>query len=104
MTYPALAALAFSLAMIVLLWRGDPKRRRTAGLRIIDKSPAKRRLVVAAAMIPGLILALCGDSAAFLVWLGGCTIGGWGIAQFQPKPIKVKPEPVAVKSQGGAKH
>lgn len=81
MIYSSLAALAFSLAMIAVLWRGDPKRRRVAGLANVDGGHGKRRLIVAAALLPGLILAVSGDSAAFLVWFGGCAIGGWGLAQ-----------------------
>ena len=85
MTYPALAALAFSLAMIALLWRGDPKRRRISGLRDVGQGGWRHRLAVVTALLPGVILAIIGDSAAFLVWLGGCALGGWGVAQLGPK-------------------
>jgi hypothetical protein len=74
----------FSLAMIALLWRGDPKRRRVAGQPDKAYGAGLRRFVLAAAVLPGTLLAAMGDAAAFLVWLGGCVIGGWLIAQIQP--------------------
>lgn len=81
-------ALAFSLVMIVLLWRGDPKRRRIAGLRDSGSDRTMRRLLVAAAVLPGVILAFSGDSAAFLIWFGGCALAGWLLSQIRPAPIK----------------
>lgn len=80
MTY-LLFALAFSFALIVLLWRGDPKRRRVAGLREGGHAAVQRRLMFAGVLLPGVLLAASGDSAAFLVWFGACAIGGWLIAQ-----------------------
>ena len=78
------AAIAISLALIALLWRGDPKRRRVARLRDRGDGARRRRLMLVAALLPGALLAAAGDAAAFFVWLGSCAIGGWLIAQFQP--------------------
>ncbi len=70
-------AILFSMAMIMLLWRGDPKRRRIAGQRGSSDGSSTRRLIFAAALLPGVLLATKGDSAAFLIWLGSCVITGW---------------------------
>ena len=75
------AAILFSMAMIVLLWRGDPKRRRVIGQRGTGDGTARRRLLFAATLLPGILLATTGDSAAFLIWLGSCVIVGWLVAQ-----------------------
>jgi hypothetical protein len=77
------ATIAISLAIIFWLWHGDPKRRRIAGLAATGHAPGKRRLLIIAALLPGIVLALLGDSAAFLVWLGSCAVAGWLITQFQ---------------------
>jgi hypothetical protein len=36
-----------------------------------------------AALLPGAIFAALGDSAAMLIWLGSCVIGGWLVAQLR---------------------
>lgn len=76
MFYLALVALALSGVAILALCLGDPKRRRTAG----DgggMTARQRRLLAALTCLPGLGCALVGDSAAFLMWLGGCALIGW---------------------------
>ena len=77
MIYPVLAAIAFSVAMIVLLCRGDPKRRRAAHLPGEGHARPMRRLLAVAVLAPGLCLAVLGDTAAFLIWLGSCAVAGW---------------------------
>jgi hypothetical protein len=77
------AAAGFSLLMLYLLWRGDPKRRRIAGLRSGKQPVHVRRLLVLASLLPGACIALSGDASAFLIWLGICAIGGWLIAQLR---------------------
>lgn len=77
MIYLLLTAIAFSTVMILLLSRGDPKRRRTARLPGAGHSRVTRRLLTGAVILPGLYLAVRGDSAAFLIWLGSCAIAGW---------------------------
>ena len=72
----ALLALAISAAPVFLLCLGDPKRRRTAG-EGGDPTGRNRRLLVAAACAPGLGCALLGNSAAFMLWLGGAALLGW---------------------------
>ena len=77
MMMSALAATAISTILIVALCLGDPKRRRSGRLRGEGQSRTARRLLVAATLLPGLWLALIGDAAAFLVWMGGCAAAGW---------------------------
>ncbi len=77
MTYLLVAAITFSIAIIALLWRGDPKRRRIAGLGDSGQDQIKRRLMFAALLAPGVLLAASGGSAAFLIWFGSCAVGGW---------------------------
>jgi hypothetical protein len=89
MTGLLFAAIAFSLAIIVLLWRGDPKRRRVAGLQGSGHGAIRRRLMTAGVLLPGLTLAAAGDSPAFLVWFGSCAIGGWLVA-LQPSGNEVE--------------
>lgn len=75
----ALAALAVSAVPLALLCAGDPKRRRAAGGRD-GAATAVRRLLAAATCVPGVACALAGDSAAFMLWLGGCGLLGWAAA------------------------
>ena len=82
-------AIAFSLAMLVLQWRGDPKRRRVSGLPGAEQAAIVRRALLLATLLPGTILALRGDASAFLVWFGACAIGGWLIAQL---PARSRPQ------------
>lgn len=76
----ALLAIAISTAIIIFLGLGDPKRRRTARLPGEGQSVKTRRLLAAAACLPGLYCALSGDAAAFFMWLGGCGVTGWFVA------------------------
>jgi hypothetical protein len=78
-----LIGIAWSIAMIVWLWHGDAKRRRVAGLQAIGTGLARRRIMAIAALLPGAIFAALGDSAAMLIWLGSCVIGGWLVAQLR---------------------
>jgi hypothetical protein len=78
-TAAALAALAVSAALVILLCLGDPKRRRAAGLAG-QSSRARRRSLALAALAPGVVCASNGDAAAFLIWLGGSVLAGWGAA------------------------
>ncbi|MET0363630.1 MAG: hypothetical protein ABW169_03155 [Sphingobium sp.] len=72
-----LAAITVSSILLLLLYRGDPKRRRSARLPGKGQSQTHRRLLTAAALVPGLICIARGDAAAFLLWLGGCAVMGW---------------------------
>ncbi|ABQ69910.1 hypothetical protein Swit_3564 [Rhizorhabdus wittichii RW1] len=73
-------AIAFSTAIILILGRGDPKRRRTARLPGGGQSVRTRRLLAALACLPGLYCIFTGDAAAFFIWLGGCGVAGWFVA------------------------
>lgn len=84
MIYLLPISVSWSLAMIMLLWRGDPKRRRIAGLSNRSGDRISRRLIVAAVLLPGIVLAASGDAAAFLIWFGSCAIGGWLVAHLRP--------------------
>lgn len=86
--YLALVALVLSTIPIVRLCAGDPKRQRTLGARYGGMAPAQRRLLGAAACVPGLICALLGDAAAFLIWLGGCALVGWILAAYWPAHLR----------------
>lgn len=76
----ALLAVAISAVIILILGRGDPKRRRTAKLAGEGQSTRTRRLLAALACMPGVYCALVGDAAAFMIWLGGCAVAGWFVA------------------------
>jgi len=80
MTYLLPASLAFSIAVMILLCHGDPKRRRAAHQPGAAHGVSMRRLLAVAGLLPGLVLAGTGDAAAFLIWLGGCAVGGWLVA------------------------
>jgi len=72
-----LAAIAVSATFLILLCRGDPKRRRSARLPGTPQRTTARRWFTAASLLPGLAYALGGDGAAFLIWLGGYAVVGW---------------------------
>ena len=73
-------AVAISTAIILILGRGDPKRRRTARLPGEGQSVRTRRLLAALACVPGFYCILTGDPAALFIWLGGCGVAGWFVA------------------------
>lgn len=75
-----LASTAFSAAVIILLCLGDPKRRRSARIAGEGHGSNMRRLLAALAALPGILQAVSGNWAAFLIWLGGCAVGGWLVA------------------------
>lgn len=77
MTVPLFLAIGFSLVAILVLFRQDPKRRRAANLSGAGHSRSTRHLLAAAVLIPGVLLAVFGESAGFLVWLGSCALAGW---------------------------
>lgn len=80
MTFTTLLAIAASaLCLFALCW-GDPKRRRTARIKNPGQGKRTRRLLGVAACVPGILFAMAGDAAAFLIWLGGCAVVGWFIA------------------------
>ena len=79
MIWLALAATALSAGLLALLGLGDPKRRRSAGLKG-GHGQRLRRLYVAGAIVPGVLIAFTGDAALWLIWFGGCAVAGWLIA------------------------
>jgi hypothetical protein len=85
MTMLTFAATAASVAFILLLALGDPKRRRAAGLSD-GHGRGKRYLHVLGALLPGLLIALIGDAATWLIWFGGCAVAGWLAALWLAKP------------------
>lgn len=70
-------SIALSAALLVILCRGDPKRRRSTGMAGRMQGVAMRRLLTAASLLPGIGHAVGGDAAAFLIWLGGYAVAGW---------------------------
>jgi hypothetical protein len=77
MIVTTLTAIALSAVPILLLCIGDPKRRRSVEKNSNGMATHQRRILVAIASVPGIVCALTGDSAAFLMWLGGCALVGW---------------------------
>ena len=75
----ALGTVLLSAIPVVLLCIGDPKRRRAAGGRG-GAASRPRSILVVTACVPGLACALLGDSAAFMLWLGGIALFGWAAA------------------------
>jgi hypothetical protein len=64
-----------SAACIAPLAAADPKRRGASPTR-----PGLRRLLVFAALMPGLALGVAGRWSDFLIWVGAAAIFGWAIA------------------------
>ena len=77
MLLTALVAIAFSAIAIVMLCIGDPKRLRSTTRKGDGMAKGLRRSLTAIAVMPGVACAASGDSAAFLMWLGGCALVGW---------------------------
>lgn len=76
-----LAAIAWSALCLGLLCLGDPKRRRSAEIAAGQPHAAAiRRALAAGAGAPGILLALSGDAAGFLLWLAACAVVGWVLA------------------------
>ncbi|WP_028009556.1 hypothetical protein [Solimonas flava] len=77
-----LLAIACSAAVLLLIGRRDPKRLRAAGrCDLAPYSAAQRRGLAAAALLPGLLLALAGQSAGVVIWLGASVALGWLLTQ-----------------------
>lgn len=74
-----LVALAVSAAAILGLCVGDPKRRRAAG-RPSETPGGLRSILIIAACVPGVACLLLGETAAFMLWLGGAALTGWFVA------------------------
>lgn len=72
-----LASIAFSAAVLALLCLGDPKRRRSNKLSGDGQGRTARRLWTAASLLPGVVFAVLGDAAAFLLWLSAYAVLGW---------------------------
>ena len=75
----ALGALFLSAIPVIILCNGDPKRRRATGERG-GAARLTRTILVVTACVPGFACALLGDSAAFMLWLGGIALFGWAAA------------------------
>ena len=91
----ALLAIALSGALLIALGARDPKRLRNARhvargqasaatrdapTEAAPFSAALRRTFGWLSLAPGIVLAVLGESWAFLVWLGAITAIGWAIA------------------------
>lgn len=85
----ALSALALTSIQLLILCLGDPKRRRSSGNKGRITTANQRRSIAVAACIPGLICAVLGHAAVFLMWLGGSALFGWALAAWfarAPRP------------------
>lgn len=80
-----LFAILASAGLILLLGLGDPKRRRAAR-KGGGHSPTLRRLLTSATLLPGIAFIIYGDTAAFLLWLGGTAVAGWAVSTALPAP------------------
>ncbi|KFG88947.1 hypothetical protein BV98_003347 [Sphingobium herbicidovorans NBRC 16415] len=78
-------ATAASIFFVVLLALGDPKRRRANALPN-SLGKAKRHAYLMGAIIPGMLIAISGDAAMWLIWFGGCAVAGWLIALWLASP------------------
>ncbi|MEM8654329.1 MAG: hypothetical protein AAGF36_06250 [Pseudomonadota bacterium] len=78
-----MAAILISLICIGWMARFDPKRRRSFGLspRAI---PVSRRVIWVGMVLPGLLLALAGQSAGFVLWLSALCVFGWLVVRVPP--------------------
>ena len=73
----AIGAVVLSTAALALLCRGDPKRLRALRRKGGGHGGGLRWLLAGLVVLPGLALALAGDGAAFMVWLGAIALTGW---------------------------
>lgn len=90
LTWAACAIAASALALTPIALR-DPKRLRTAfkgATKAVSPMPtSQRRLLAGASLLPGVVLVVCGQWPAFLIWMGVAAAIGWGLAQIlAPKP------------------
>jgi threonine/homoserine/homoserine lactone efflux protein len=74
------AAMTISVVALLLLCFANPKRRRSRGGLRLAAGSMVLRLLCLLVILPGVLLAMSGDPAAFLIWLGGCCVMGWLIA------------------------
>lgn len=82
----AIIALAISVAGLVYCRATDAKRRRVFGL-----APMPRRWATAghgAVWLPGITLLAVGDVSTLIVWIGGVSVTGWGIAATTPGLVR----------------
>ena len=84
-----LSGALVSAACIALLAAADPKRRGAALAR-----PVFRRLLIAAAFMPGIALGIAGRWSDFLIWIGAAAILGWAIAALVNRRPKARSWPV----------
>lgn len=73
-----LSALIVSLTGLAHLAATDPKRRRAFKLPIRHRRFARSALTLV--FVPGVVLLLAGQGAAFVIWLGAATVAGWLVA------------------------
>jgi hypothetical protein len=83
----ALAAILLSAVPMVLLCASNPKRARAMGARQ-GQDTRHQRLLVIAAILPGLITILLAESAVFMLWLGGAALVGWLSATYLPADVR----------------
>lgn len=80
------AALATTTAGLLVLRAGDAKRRRAFGLGGQDRATG-RWLARTAVWGPGIALVAVGDVAGAVIWMGGATVIGWGVAALTPEMV-----------------
>lgn len=85
----ASAALLMSLVGFAYLKFTDPRTRRVARLPAFTGS-RRAGLAWGLALLPGPVLLMTGQGAAFVIWLGGAPMLGWYIAALPPVAYRSK--------------
>lgn len=78
-----LATIALSSAAVAYLAFHDPKRRRVFAEPARQRSP-RRALAWTLAYLPGVLLLVFDQWAAFMMWLGGAPLMGWMVVSRRP--------------------
>lgn len=75
-------ALIASVLPLLLLAQRDPKRLRSVAAHgVAPHGKAIRQILAAVTLLPGAVLMAFSYWPAFLIWLGGITVGGWVLVQ-----------------------
>lgn len=83
-TMLTLLALSISAAALTFLSHTDAKRRRTYKLPAYE-APQKRKWAWCMVFSPLPILMIHGHWPAFIMWLAGISLVGWGLAVRKPR-------------------
>ena len=82
-----LGALAVSLAALSWLATTDAKRRRVFSLEPVERDLWQVWCALILVSVPGVLLLVAGNGAAFTVWIAAVTVLGWVLAAVTPDRI-----------------